>query len=119
MSQFSQSSLGLLVVSRQARESKEALDLAKAKEAAAEATVKEANSKLAGLVAREQAVADYKDHHAAALQAKDAADQVCFSGTIEFTSAADTLQKCYIVRLGKVLCSCCNLLLKLNAILWL
>ena len=54
------------------------MDLAKAKEAAAEAKDKEANSKLAGLLAREQAVADYKDQHAAALQAKDAADQVCF-----------------------------------------
>jgi len=78
MNQPSQSSLGLLVFFRQARESKEALDLAKAKEAAAEAKDKEANSKLAGLLAREQAVADYKDQQAAALQAKDAADQVCF-----------------------------------------
>ena len=67
-----------MVVFRQARESKEALDLAKATQAAAEAKDKEAGSKLAGLLAREQAVADYKDQHAAALQAKDAADQVCF-----------------------------------------
>jgi hypothetical protein len=79
MNQPSQSSQGLLLFFRQARESKEALDLAKAKEAAAEAKDKEANSKLAGLLAREQAVADYKDQHAAALQAKDAADQVCFA----------------------------------------
>ncbi len=67
-----------MVVFRQARDSKEALDLAKTKEAAAEAKDKDANSKLAGLLAREKAVADYKDQHAAALQAKDAADQVCF-----------------------------------------
>ena len=61
---------------RQAAESKEALDVAKAKEAAAEAKDREASSKLAGLLAREQAVADYKEQHAAALQALEAADQV-------------------------------------------
>ena len=61
---------------RQAAESKEALDVAKAKEAAAEAKDREASSKLAGLLAREQAVADYKEQQAAALQAQEAADQV-------------------------------------------
>ena len=61
---------------RQAAESKEALDMAKAKEAAAEAKDKEASSKLAGLLAREQAVADHKEQQAAALQATEAADQV-------------------------------------------
>ena len=50
--------------------------MAKAKEAAAEAKDKEASGKLAGLLAREQAVADYKEQHAAALQATQAADQV-------------------------------------------
>lgn len=50
--------------------------MAKAKEAAAEAKDREASSKLAGLLAREQAVADYKEQHAAALQALEAADQV-------------------------------------------
>ena len=65
-----------LMLYRQAMESKEALELAKAKEATAEAKDKEASSKLAGLLAREQAVADYKDQQAAALQATEAADQV-------------------------------------------
>lgn len=50
--------------------------MAKAKEAAAEAKDKEASSKLAGLLAREQAVADHKEQQAAALQATEAADQV-------------------------------------------
>ena len=61
---------------RQAAESKEALDVAKAKEVAAEAKDREASSKLAGLLTREQAVADYKEQQAAALQAQEAADQV-------------------------------------------
>ena len=57
-------------------ESKEALDMAKVKEAAAEFQSKEASSKLAGLLAREQAVADYKEQQIAARQATEAADQV-------------------------------------------
>lgn len=52
--------------------------MAKAKEAAGEAKDKEASGKLAGLLAREQAVADYKEQHAAALEATQAADQVSF-----------------------------------------
>lgn len=50
--------------------------MAKASEAAAEAKDRQASSKLAGLLAREQAVADYKEQHAAAVQAQEAADQV-------------------------------------------
>lgn len=50
--------------------------MAKAKEAAAAAKEKEASSKLAGLVAREQAVADHKEQQAAALHAMELADQV-------------------------------------------
>ena len=61
---------------RQAAESKEALEAAKVKEAAAEAKEKEASSKLAGLVAREQAVADHKEQQAAAVRAMELADQV-------------------------------------------
>lgn len=70
---------------RQAAESKEALDVAKVKEAAAEAKYREASSKLAGLLAREQAVADYKEQHAAALQAQEAADQVSCSAELAET----------------------------------
>lgn len=66
---------------RQAAESREALEVARAKEAAAEAKHKEAEAKLAGLLAREQAVADHKQQHAAALQATEAADQVCSAVT--------------------------------------
>ncbi len=61
---------------------------------AAEAMDKEANSKLAALLAREQAVADYKEQHAAALQATEAADQVRGSCTTPLHFA---------VRHGKVL----------------
>ena len=61
---------------RQALESKEALEVAKCKEASAEAKDREANAKLAGILAREQAVADHKQQHAAALEATQAADQV-------------------------------------------
>ena len=57
-------------------ESKEALEIAKAKEAAAELKHKQADAKLAGLLSREQAVADHKQQQAAALQATEAADQV-------------------------------------------
>ena len=59
--------------------------MAQAKQAAAEAKDKEANSKLAALLAREQAVADYKEQHAAALQAMEAADQVgCLAACLHF-----------------------------------
>ena len=73
-------------------EGKEALELAKAKEATAEAKDKEASSKLAGLLAREQAVADYKDQQAAALQATEAADQVALSHLC--TALATHMQLC-------------------------
>ena len=66
-------------VCRQAVESKEVLEVAKAREAAADSKHKEADAKLAGLLAREQVVADYKQQHAAAAQATEAADQVCYS----------------------------------------
>ena len=69
-------------VYREAVESKEALEVAKAREAAAETKHKEADAKLAGLLAREQAVADYKQQHAAAVQATEAADQVCHNNML-------------------------------------
>ena len=61
---------------RQAVQSQEALDRAKAKEASASAKDQEAESKLAGLLHREQLVADYREQQAAAAKAAEAADQV-------------------------------------------
>ena len=61
---------------RQTAQSQEALELAKAKEDSATAKDKEAESKLAGLLHREQLVADYKDQQAAAAKSAEAADQV-------------------------------------------
>lgn len=57
-------------------QSKEALETAKAKEAAVVAKDKEAESKLAGLQHREQLVADYKEQQASAAKIAEDASQV-------------------------------------------
>lgn len=63
-------------------QSQEALETAKVKETAAIAKDKEAESKLAGLLHREQLVADYKEQQASAAKLTEDAHQVLQHHTV-------------------------------------